>query len=361
MIEKKKIMIAMSGGVDSSVAAALLVKEGHEVIGGYMKNWTGDDCDWKSERRDAMRVASQLGIELHTFDFENEYKDRVYEYMIKEYEAGRTPNPDVMCNSEVKFDLLLKAAEEMGCEYLATGHYARTEGGRLFKGVDQNKDQSYFLCRLTAKELNKVLFPVGELKKNEVRKKAETLGLSTAQKKDSQGLCFVGKVDMPTFLKDRIKVQKGNIVTVEGEVIGEHEGIQFYTIGQRKGIGVGGTEPYYVVERRKDTNELVVAHDGHESLFSEGLVATDLSWVHQAPLESDYPMRLKVKIRYRQEDQECEVTKEEDGEVGGALKIIFKEKQRSVAPGQFIAFYDGVELVGSGVIDRTLDKTPVNS
>ncbi len=347
MIERsQKVMIAMSGGVDSSVAAALLVDAGYDVIGGYMKNWTGDECDWQSERRDAMRVASKLGIELHTFDFESEYRDRVYEYMIAEYEAGRTPNPDVMCNSEVKFDLLLKAARDLGCSVLATGHYARTKDGRLLKGIDGNKDQSYFLCRLTSKELDHVMFPVGGMEKEEVRKKAAELGLSTAEKKDSQGLCFVGKVDMPTFLAERIKPVKGSIVNTAGEIVGEHEGVQFYTIGQRKGIGVGGTEPYYVVERRVDSNELVVAHDGDDALFSDSLIATDVSWVGE---NSDLPAKFGAKIRYRQKDQECEVSV--DGE---NLKVIFKNKQRSIAPGQFIAFYDGDELIGSAVIDRSV-------
>jgi len=369
MEKKGKIMVAMSGGVDSSVAAAILVEEGYDVIGGYMKNWSGSikvpqsdggfechECDWRVERRDAMRVASQLGIVLKTYDFEKEYRARVYEYMIAEYEAGRTPNPDVMCNIEVKFDLLMKAALEEGCEFLVTGHYARVLHGeinRLYKGVDGGKDQSYFLCRLGQTELEQAMFPVGELEKSEVRVRARALGLATADKKDSQGLCFVGKVDMPTFLKERITVNRGDIVTVDGEVIGQHDGVQFYTIGQRRGIGVGGGPALFVVERRMETNELVVAPEGSPELFSSEAIVGDLSWVSGVAPEMG---RFRVKTRYRQADQWCEVF----NIGGGRLRVVFDEKQRSLAPGQFVVFYDGEEvdggeeLIGSGVLEAAL-------
>lgn len=346
MSVKPRVMVAMSGGVDSSVAAAFLVREGYDVIGAFMKNWDG--CDWKRERRDALRVASTLGITLHTFDFERAYRDRVHAYMVSEYRKGRTPNPDVLCNSEIKFDLLLHAAAELGCEKMATGHYARVQGDglfRLLKGADDEKDQSYFLCRLGQKELARVLFPVGDLKKSEVRKQARVLGLSTATKKDSQGLCFIGKVDLASFLQNDIAPRTGNIVTTSGEVIGTHEGVAFYTIGQRKGLGIGGTEPYFVVERRLETNELVVAHEGDPALFSKSLTVADVQWtLGEAP---SFPYLCRAKIRYRQLDQTCTVV----SVLNGTATALFDEPQRAVAPGQFVVFYQGDELVGSGVIE----------
>ncbi|MBT6254344.1 tRNA 2-thiouridine(34) synthase MnmA, partial [Candidatus Uhrbacteria bacterium] len=330
---KPKILCAMSGGVDSSVAAALLLEQGYDVVGAFMKNWSG--CDWEADKRDAMRVAASLGIELHVYDFEKEYRERVYEYMIAEYDAGRTPNPDVMCNSEVKFDLLMKVADELGCEKMATGHYARVEivdgQARLLKGVDGNKDQSYFLCRLGQGELMRSMFPVGELEKPEVRKIAEKYDLVTADKKDSQGLCFIGQVDLSTFLKERIKPVKGNIVSTAGEIVGEHEGVQYYTIGQRHGLGVGGGPPWYVVDRKLEANELVVGHDDDPALFSNKLEATDLHWVSGA--EHKLPAKFAAHIRYRQDDQMCKLSD------GGYVK--FESKQRAIAPGQFIVFYNG--------------------
>lgn len=341
MQNNPKTLVAMSGGVDSSVAAALLLEQGHEVVGVFMKNWSG--CDWEEDKRDAQRVAAKLGIDLHVYDFEKEYTERVHDYMIAEYAAGRTPNPDVMCNREVKFDLLLKAADELGCQKMATGHYARVEGSdgvfQLKKGVDQNKDQSYFLCRLGQRELRRALFPVGELEKPEVRGIAKKYDLVTAEKKDSQGLCFVGMVDMPTFLKERIKPKKGKIVTTVGEEIGEHDGVQYYTIGQRHGLGVGGGDPWYVVERKTDTNELIVGHDDDPALMKQELDAIDLHWVSGEP---ELPAKLHAKIRYRQGDQACQIQ--------GNGHVTFDKAQRAVAPGQFIVFYCGDELVGSGVI-----------
>ncbi|MBI2477068.1 tRNA 2-thiouridine(34) synthase MnmA [Candidatus Uhrbacteria bacterium] len=361
MERHKRIFVAMSGGVDSSVAAALLKEAGHDVVGGFMKNWSGSlrvprvdgtfefaECDWKTERRDAMRVAAQLNIPFRTYDFEREYRERVFDYMVREYDAGRTPNPDVLCNREVKFDLLWRAATEADCVLLATGHYARVEARdgvfTLKRGVDPNKDQSYFLCRLGQKELSRAMFPVGGMTKTLVREQARAFGLPVAQKKDSQGLCFVGKVDMPTFLKEKIAPKKGSIVTPGGDVIGTHEGVQFYTIGQRKGIGVADATPYFVVERRVATNELVVAHDGDPALFSRVIYASDVHWitgkVPRMPLVSG------AKIRYRQEDQPCAVETTSEG-----VKVTFDSPQRAVAPGQFIVFYDGDELIGSAIID----------
>ncbi len=367
---KEKVLVAMSGGVDSSVAALILVQQGYDVAGAFMKNWTGN-CDWKAERRDALRVAAKLGILLHTFDFEDEYRLRVYDYMIREYELGRTPNPDVMCNREVKFDMLLKAADELGCAYLATGHYARTltvasspQRGEvpsrarrrgvaigLLKGVDDSKDQSYFLCRLGQKELSRAMFPVGGMKKSEVRAMAAEADLPTAEKKDSQGLCFVGKVDFPIFLKERLKPKRGNIVTTAGNIVGEHDGVWFYTIGQREGLGIGGGVPMYIVERRIDTNELIVAvGDDDPALFSSSITVSDVHWV--SGVSPSFPFSCSAKIRYRHPDASCVVSGE-----GKNVIVHFNNPQRAVAPGQFIVFYAGDELMGSGVIEK--EETPI--
>jgi tRNA-uridine 2-sulfurtransferase len=349
MKNKKRVLVAMSGGVDSSVAAALLVEQGYDVVGGFMHNWTG--CDWEYDQRDALRVAASLDIPLESFNFEKEYRERVHDYMVDEYKAGRTPNPDVLCNSTIKFDLLIKEMERLNCNFLATGHYARkSENARLLKGVDSNKDQSYFLCRLNKDQLKSVLFPVGELKKEQVREKANEFGLATANKKDSQGLCFVGKVNFPEFLRERLKSKNGPIVNTEGDVIGEHDGVWFYTIGQRKGIGIGGTDPYYVVERRMDTNELVVAHENDPIRFSKKLIAKDVHWISgEGP---DLPLSCNSKIRYRQGDQVCEVHSLIDTDLG--IRVEFKEPQTAVSPGQFVVFYKDDELIGSAVIDKSL-------
>ena len=346
MNAQPRIMVAMSGGVDSSVAAALLVEQGYDVVGAFMKNWDG--CDWKRERRDAMRVASVLGIPLHTFDFEREYRARVHAYLVEEYRAGRTPNPDVLCNSEIKFDLLLKATHDLDCAEMATGHYARVrrDGSltRLLKGVDPKKDQSYFLCRLVQAQLTRTQFPIGALTKIEVRRRARALGLATADKKDSQGLCFVGKVDMALFLKSAIDVRPGKIVTTSGKVVGTHDGVAFYTIGQRKGLGIGTEEPYFVVERRHHTNELVVAHEGDAALYRTEIKAADVQWISgNAPT---FPFSCTAQIRYRQQDQNCTIVQKVVG-----ITVTFDEPQRAVAPGQFMVFYDGDELIGSGVIN----------
>ncbi|MFZ2682005.1 MAG: tRNA 2-thiouridine(34) synthase MnmA [Patescibacteria group bacterium] len=376
MASKPRVLLGMSGGVDSSVSAILLLEQGYEVIGGFMKNWSdiavetdrgqqesqvlGRDpslaeCSWRTERRDAMRVAAQLGIEFHTFDFEADYRRLVYEYMIAEYKAGRTPNPDVLCNKYMKFDLFLQEADKLGCDFVATGHYARIahppldKGGergvgnsRMFAGVDANKDQSYFLCQLTQPQLKRVLFPIGELEKTQVRDIAHKHGLVVADKKDSQGICFVGKVDMQDFLEARIQPHAGNIVTTSGEIIGEHRGFEFYTIGQRGGLGVGGGTPYYVVERRPETNEVIVAvGDEDPALFKSELVATNLTETVEGNFTKYADQKIVARIRYRQPLAACTF----DGS-----KVVFDQPQRAVAPGQFIAFYVKDELIGSGVI-----------
>lgn len=343
---KPRVLLGMSGGVDSSVSAVLLLQQGYEVIGGFMKNWSDgtadEECGWRAERRDAMRVAAQLGIPFHTFDFEDEYRRLVYEYMIAEYKAGRTPNPDVLCNKYMKFDLFLRKADELRCDFVATGHYARQVDGHLLAGVDVNKDQSYFLCQLSAAQLRRALFPIGHLTKPEVRKIAAAVGLPVATKKDSQGICFVGQVEMEDFLAARIPRHEGNIVTTDGKVLGTHRGFEFYTIGQRGGLGVGGGTPLYVVERRPATNEVVVAMGEHDpALYKKELVATSITETMPGNLEK----ATMARIRYRQPLAACTLRRE-----GDVMQVTFDEPQRAVAPGQFVAFYCGEELLGSGVI-----------
>ncbi len=357
-MKKPKVLVGMSGGVDSSVAALLLKKQGFEVIGGFMKNWSDEvcykekvsECEWRTERRDAMRIAASLGIELHTFDFEDEYRKQVYEYMLSEYKAGRTPNPDVLCNKYMKFGLFLEKAKELGCKYVATGHYARIKHGRsgskLLTGKDRDKDQSYFLARLTQDQLSHVLFPIGKLKKSKVRKIAEKNDLHVAGKKDSQGICFVGKVALDDFLSDRIKEQEGDIINTKGNILGKHKGHMFFTIGQRHGLNLGGTDPYFVVERRPESNEVVVAHEGDQSLFRSELVATDITETIEGRLEKLIGKKLKARIRYRQPLQKCRITKIKRGQT----HVEFNKPQRAVAPGQFIAWHKGKELIGSGII-----------
>jgi len=383
MEKRPKVLLGMSGGVDSSVSAVLLLEQGYEVIGGFMKNWSdkvstspgpslaggeaqGEECSWRTERRDAMRVAAQLGIEFHTFDFEDEYHKLVYEYMIAEYKAGRTPNPDVLCNKYMKFDLFMREADRLGCEFVATGHYAQAVRGgmgptnderrttHLLAGVDQNKDQSYFLCQLTQDQLKRVLFPIGKLEKSAVREIAHKHDLVVADKKDSQGICFVGKVDMQDFLEARIQPHGGNIITTAGEIIGQHRGFEFYTIGQRGGLGIGGGTPYYVVERRPETNEVIVAvGDDDPALFRSELQATNLTETIDGNFEKYRDQKISARIRYRQPLASCSMsypTTYPLQPTNSLAKVLFDHPQRAVAPGQFIAFYVGEELIGSGVI-----------
>lgn len=361
-----KVLLGMSGGVDSSVSAVLLLEQGYEVIGGFMKNWSttddGEECEWRRERRDAMRVAGQLGLKFYTFDFEEQYRSKVYEYMITEYKAGRTPNPDVLCNKYMKFDLFLKEAEKLGCDFIATGHYARKavtpppyQGGgkgevsHLLTGLDDAKDQSYFLCQLNQEQLKRSLFPIGHLEKSKVREIARQHDLFVADKKDSQGICFVGQVDMQQFLEARIPPHEGNIVTTDGRVLGRHRGFEFYTIGQRGGLGVGGGAPLYVVDRKPDTNEVVVAQGPDDpALFRSELVATNLTETIPGNLDRAIGKEIHARIRYRQPLAQCTIERI-DSE---SIHVRFDVPQRAIAPGQFVAFYVGEELVGSGVIAR---------
>ncbi len=341
---KKRVLVGMSGGVDSSVSAALLLEQGYEVIGGFMKNWS--DCDWREDRRDAMRVAAKLGVEFYTFDFEKQYRDQVVEYMYREYQAGRTPNPDVMCNKCVKFDLFLKEADRLKCDYIATGHYTRTDGERIYAGKDPNKDQSYFLWAIDPAVLPRVLFPIGDMLKPEVRAKAEELGLSTAKKKDSQGICFIGEVDLVQFLKERIKPDPGKIVDTEGRELGQHEGLAYYTIGQRHGLDVGGGTPYYVVEKRQDTKELVVSSNYHPELYKSKLEVADLNWFNDR-LTPVSPQKCKARIRYRQPLQDCMISRNDKRKL---VTVKFTEPQRAVTSGQSIVFYQNEEMLGGGII-----------
>ena len=398
---KKRVAVGISGGVDSSVAAYLLKKQGYDVLGMFMINWhdtTGTlagDCPWNDDLIFAELVARKLGIPLKTVDFSNEYRKRVVDYMFTEYERGRTPNPDVLCNREVKFDLFIKAAVEQGADYIATGHYCRKEvldpdGSsvyRLLQGVDTNKDQSYFLCQLSQEQLRMALFPVGNLVKQEVRDIAREQDLATAERKDSQGICFVGKVDLPEFLKQKLKSRQGPIIEVpaennayddyarfhrewlknkdnpeklsagfhytpdDGRILGTHDGAHFYTIGQRKGLNIGGkAEPMFVIATDTVDNNLYVGM-GHEhpglnrwGLFIPG---GDLHWIRpDVAMAPGDTRRMLVRVRYRQPLQQALLIRKQEG-----MYIIFEKKQRGITSGQFAAWYDNDELLGSGVIE----------
>lgn len=390
---KKRVVVGLSGGVDSSVAAYLLQEQGYEVIGMFMKNWHDDsvtisnECPWLDDSNDAMIVAQHLGIPFQAIDLSEEYKARIVDYMFAEYQRGRTPNPDVLCNREIKFDVFLNNALKLGADFVATGHYVRKgeviRGERTFyrllSGKDGNKDQSYFLCQLTQDQLARSLFPVGELLKPEVRTIAKKLGLVTAEKKDSQGLCFVGKVHLPEFLQQRLEPKKGVVVELpadaatfrngfatddlvsltkpftleasEGKVVGQHNGAHFYTIGQRKGLSIGGhSKPLFIIGT--DTKENIIytgMGEDHPGLYRQGLFVpvADEHWVRpDVKLAEGESARYYARIRYRQPLDVCTLHKKAEG-----LYIIFDKPQKSITPGQFAAWYDDEELVGSGVIN----------
>lgn len=387
-----KVVVGLSGGVDSSVAAALLKEQGHEVIGLFMRNWhdtTGTlegDCPWHDDQVFAELVAKRLDIAFHYVDLSEEYRRRVVDYMFAEYEQGRTPNPDVLCNREIKFDVFLKEALKLGADFVATGHYCRkserTEGGRtiysLLAGADPNKDQSYFLCQLSQEQLKYALFPIGDLLKPEVRRIAEQYHLATAKRKDSQGICFVGKVDLPVFLQQAIAARKGNIHEIlatspkyakrdepvslaemaepyhytvrDGKKVGEHNGAHFYTIGQRKGLGIGGRkESLFIISTDVKTNTIYVGEgDSHPGLYRRALRLEEehLHWVNpDERLGVGESRHFEVRIRYRQPLQGATLHVTEQG-----VFLQFDEPQRAVAAGQFAAWYDGERVVGSGVI-----------
>lgn len=393
----KRVIVGLSGGVDSSVAAYLLKEQGYEVIGLFMKNWhddsvtISDECPWLDDSNDAMLVADKLGIPFQTVDLSEEYKERIVDYMFDEYQKGRTPNPDVLCNREIKFDVFMKIALDLGADFVATGHYCRKgvlqKNGediyQLLAGVDPNKDQSYFLCQLSQAQLAKALFPIGELTKPEVRKIATEQDLITADKKDSQGLCFIGKVRLPEFLQQKLQPKEGVIVEVpseqniyhqvepeftsdadelayltrkieyhitNGKVVGKHQGAHYFTKGQRKGLAVGGTvEPLFVIETDVDENVIYTGQGKeHPGLLKKALFVTndELHWIREdLKLDLDQTMEVKARIRYRQPLQNAKLH-----QVDAGLYVVFEDLQSAITEGQFVAWYLGDELVGSGVI-----------
>lgn len=395
----KRVVVGLSGGVDSSVSAYLLQQQGYEVIGLFMKNWhdttvtISNECPWVEDSNDAMAVAETLGIPYQTIDLSEAYRERIVDYMFAEYQNGRTPNPDVLCNREIKFDIFLKAALQLKADFVATGHYCRKDqfekdGETIFQlkaGLDKNKDQSYFLCQLNQEQLSKALFPIGHLEKSEVRKIATEAGLSTAEKKDSQGLCFIGKVKLPEFLQQQLKPKQGDIIEIEkghplfnknkefnrentslealqnlsqdyiytpdlGVKVGEHQGAHYFTIGQRKGINVGGkVEPLFVIDTDTKTNTIYVGQGtNHLGLYRPALkVANDeVHWLRKdLEMGVGEQMAVKARIRYRQALEDVTLHQHEDG-----LYMVFENDQRGIAPGQFVAWYHKDELLGSGVI-----------
>lgn len=340
----KRVYVGMSGGVDSSLSAALLKEQGYDVTGVYMKNWTQDlpgmKCPWAEDLADAKRVAVQLGIRLKVYDFQTEYREYVVDYMLDEYKAGRTPNPDIMCNQEVKFKLFLETALEDGADMVATGHYAKTGSGRLYGATDEKKDQTYFLYRVNKDALEKTLFPLGDLEKSDVRRMALERGLFTAQKKDSQGICFVGSVGIREFLSEFVEVEPGKIFEKEtGKLLGEHEGAIYYTLGQRHGLDVGGGVPYYVVGKNMNTNEVYVSRNlNDESMWRSELQLKDVHWIGEHPADSE---PLTVRLRHRGDLLSCELRGE---------KLILSAPERAVAPGQSAVLYRGDECLGGGIV-----------
>ena len=351
---KKKVFVAMSGGVDSSVSAGLLEKVGYDVTGVFIKVWSPDwlPCDWREERRDAMRCAAVLQIPFLTFDLSKEYKRGVVDYMVREYKSGRVPNPDVMCNRNVKFGAFFKKAMSMGAEYVATGHYARVKktGAKyeLLEGVDKNKDQSYFLWTIGQKELSKTFFPVGGMEKGETRRIAEKLMLPTSQKKDSQGLCFLGKVDVKEFLKEFIKTKKGKVLDESGEVIGEHEGVELYSIGERHGFLITKKSPketpYYIVAKNLKKNTLTVSQNKLSGVSAKKEIKIGgVNWM--SGVEPNFNKKYSARVRYRQEKQGCRLKK-----IAGGILVVFDEAQEAVASGQSLVIYYGERCLGGGII-----------
>ncbi|MDF2157859.1 tRNA 2-thiouridine(34) synthase MnmA [Algoriphagus sp. CAU 1675] len=402
MNKKPRVVVGLSGGVDSSVAAHLLLEQGYEVIGMFMKNWhdesvtISNECPWMEDSTDAMLVAEKLGIPFQAIDLSEEYRERIVDYMFSEYEAGRTPNPDILCNREIKFDIFLKAAEKLKADFVATGHYCQKGeievNGKpvyqLLAGADPNKDQSYFLCQLSQEQLSKALFPIGHLQKPEVRKIAKELDLVTAEKKDSQGLCFIGKVRLPEFLQQQLKPKKGKIIQIpedlevfekykipsgialeeldeetlqnltfpihyqenQGKIIGEHNGAHYFTVGQRKGLHVGGTgKPLFVISTDTQSNVIYTGlGDDHPGLLRNALFVQNdqIHWIREdLALKPGESARYEARIRYRQALTGATLIRKENG-----LYVVFDQAQKGIASGQFVAWYAGNETIGSGTI-----------
>ncbi len=367
------VIVGMSGGVDSSVSAALLLEQGYRVEGLFMKNWEEDDgteyCTALADLADAQSVCDQLNIPLRTANFSMEYWDRVFEHFLKEYQAGRTPNPDILCNKEIKFRAFLEHALTLGADFIATGHYTRK--GRIYqnsqnetvaellRGRDANKDQSYFLHAVNGREIAKTLFPVGELEKPQVRAKAAALGLATARKKDSTGICFIGERRFRDFLKQYLPAQAGDIVTDAGHVVGRHEGLMYYTLGQRNGIGVGGLKDqaegaWFVLQKDMQQNRLIIGQ-GHEhaAMQSQTLWSEPIDWVSGDPMIPADGLRCTAKTRYRQPDQSCTLFSAGDAYATGAVRVCFDQPQRAVTAGQSVVFYQADVCLGGGVIAQT--------
>ena len=356
----KTVVVGMSGGVDSSVAALLLKRQGYNVIGLYMSNWEekdeGGHCTGEQDFEDVRRVCNGLDIPYYTVNFAKEYMDRVFSYFLDEYRNGRTPNPDVLCNREIKFGPFLKYALSLGADYIATGHYCgiEHEGGvhRLKKAKDQNKDQTYFLNQLSQSQLEKVLFPLADLDKNDVREIARQNNIYTAAKKDSTGICFIGERNFRAFLKNYLPCQPGDILTLDGKKVGRHIGLMYYTLGQRRGLNIGGTKDgsgrWFVAEKDLKNNVLYVSHGDEEPLMSKSLVADKFTWIPSEPNAKEFAC--KAKFRYRQPEQGVRVKILG----GGKVEMVFDEKQRAVTPGQFAVLYDGDYCIGGGVIDSVV-------
>ncbi len=360
-----RVVVGMSGGVDSSVTALLLKEQGYDVVGVFMKNWDDTDengvCTATEDYKDVAKVANQIGVPYYSVNFEKEYWDRVFEYFLAEYRLGRTPNPDVMCNKEIKFKAFLDYAMQLGADYVATGHYAQVstdENGvvHMLRGVDNNKDQTYFLSQLSQEQLAKTMFPLGHMEKKEVREIAERAGLATAKKKDSTGVCFIGEKNFKEFLGKYLPAQPGKMVTLDGTVKGDHAGLMYYTIGQRQGLGIGGgqgesSEPWFVVGKELETNTLLVGQGfHHDHLYATSLEATDVHFTTNEAKETEF--KCTAKFRYRQQDTGVTVILNEDQT---KAKVIFDEPVRAITPGQAVVFYQGDECLGGGLIDAAFN------
>lgn len=363
-LENQKVILGLSGGVDSAVAAVRLKEVGADVQALHMTNWEDDDgyCTAAEDLQDARRICEQLEIPLHHVNFAREYRDRVFEHFLDEYRSGRTPNPDVLCNREIKFGVFRDYAKRLGGAWLATGHYARTAtlDGKtaLLKAIDHDKDQSYFLHAVSDAALAETVFPLGDLHKSEVREIAREHGLAVHDKKDSTGICFIGERPFREFLSTYLPANPGPIRAVDGRELGQHHGLMYYTLGQRQGLGIGGRkdasdDPWYVVNKNPDDNALIVAQGDDELLFTDSLRATDLNWIGPAPADLAAGHSCAAKVRYRQSDQACRIHLTNDG----PLEVRFDTAQRAVAPGQYVVFYDGERCLGGGVIDSISDRS----